>query len=238
MAISCKARPDARTRSPLLALLLTAPALAAAQAQVFEGYEAYYATLPGTLFKAADARSLDARSPPGDDAVYLRWRGAAGGQKIRSIDIGNGNLVIDRQAVRIEGARTFPGETARAEDLGRGAVAYLAAGWACVESAPPPASGAAVRRKSVYLLRVGGAQALAWKLPGLFASCTNIRRDGGQLRFDQAQYRYDQGRDVPAGVLFKEYAIGRDNEFVATGRTRAAAFAEPGNVYRFSLEQR
>ncbi|MBS0450562.1 MAG: hypothetical protein JSS14_04565 [Proteobacteria bacterium] len=222
----------------LLAMLLLAPALAAAGPREFEGYEAYYATLPGALFKATSAIALIARTSPSDGSVHLRWRGMTNGYGNHTIEIGNGSLVIDRQVVRLAAARVFADEAAGNGDLGRGTLAYFASGWACLENTPSSASGTAVRHKSVYLLRIGGAQTIAWKLPSLFASCTNVRRDMGEIRFDKTEYRYDEGKDVPAGVLFKEYGIARSNDFAATGRTRSATFVEPNNVYKFTLEER
>ena len=218
--------------------LMTTPALAVAGAEPFEGYEAYYATLPDTLFKAESAVTLEAHGSPSGDTVRLSGRGGASGNGTHSIEVGNGNLIVDRQAARIKAARVFPGETVSTGDLGRGTVAYFATGWACVENTPSSASGTAVRHKAVYLLRTGGLDPLAWKLPSLFASCTSIRRTKDQIRFDKAAYRYNPGQDFPAGVLFKEYLISSKNDFAPTGNSRSVSFVEPENVYRFSADER
>ncbi len=220
-----------------LAIALFAPALSAAGTQVFEGYEAYYATLQGTLFKAEDAIQLDAQPSPSGASVNLKWRGKVGGRVTRSVEIGNGVLVIDQQQP-IRTTRAFPGETISAGDLGRGTVAYFTSGWTCIENTPSSASGTAVRHKAVYLIRTGSRQAASWKLPSLFASCTNVRLDMEQIRFDKAEYRYKAGQDFPVGVLFREHLIGPNNEFAPTGQERSASFVEPENVYRFSVDER
>lgn len=222
----------------LIALALMTPALAVAGAEVFEGYEAYYATLPDTLFKSKGAVELKAHPSPSNGSVHLSWRGNVRGRVVRSIEVGNGTLLVDKLVARIKAERIFPGETVSAGDLGRGTVAYFAPGWACVENTPSSASGTAVRHKAVYLLQTGRSQPLAWKLPSLFASCTNIRQSTGQIRFDKAEYRYNAGQDFPTGVLFEEYLIGPSNGFVPTGSKRSISFVEPENVYRFSVDER
>jgi hypothetical protein len=218
----------------LLALSLMLPAMAAADPVVFDGYEAYYAASANKLFEANTAVELEAYVVQGAQAPRFGWAGAAGGRKHR-IEVRRGAMFIDGHALRFKSAHVFAGEVADSGDLGRGSTAYFAPGWACVENTPSSASGTAVRHKSVYLARLGSARLSAWKLPSLFASCTGIRQHAGQIRFDKVEYRYEAGQDDPSGVFFKEYSIRRDNSFIASGSIRAATFAEPGNVYKFSF---
>ena len=219
------------------ALCLLLPAIPVASPIVFDGYEAYYATLSDRLFEAKTAVELEAYSLEGSESAHFRWAGIAQGQR-HVVEIRKGALSIDGHVLRLRSARVFPSETATDEDLGRGSVAYVATGWMCVENVPASASGTAVRHKSVYLVRLGQAKLQAWKLPSLFASCLGIRRRDGQVRFDKVEYRYSEGHDTPAGVVFKDYEIRSDKTFASTGLERVASFLEPENVYRFSLDVR
>ena len=203
----------------------------------FDGYEAYYSTLESTLFKLRTAVQLEPYAMPGSETLGFVWAGEAAGRKHR-VEIRPGVLSVDGRRIRFQAARAFPGEVANSEDLGRGTAAYFAAGWACVENTPPSASGTAVRHKSIYLIKLRPAGVRAWKLPGLFGSCTGIRQHDGQIRFDKVEYRYNDGQDVPAGVGFKEYAIQANNAFAPTGALRVANFVELANVYKFSVHER
>lgn len=214
-----------------LAALFLLPAVTSA-ATVFDGYEAYYASLPNRMFQSQGI-ALQPYSLEGDDVVRYAWQGKAAGRHQR-IELRDGRLQINGRFLLPKQVKAFPDETVSETDLGAGTAAHFAAGWLCVENTPPSASGTAVRHKSVYLIKQEGKQHRGWKLPGLFASCSGIRQQGRLILVDQARYRYLEGQDQPAGVVFDEYRI-RGDRFVATGHTRTSTFVEAGNVYKFSV---
>lgn len=219
----------------LLKVALLVPFLAAADPVPFEGYEAYYATLADRLFDLQNPATLEPYSVAGTRALRFGTVATAGGHS-HQIEVRPGAVVVDGRGLRLKAVHVFPNEVANDGSLGLGTLAYLASGWACLENTPSSASGTAVRHKSVYLIRLRRSGLQAWKLPSLFASCTGVRHQNGQVRFDKVEYRYKYGEDFPAGVSFREYLIRPDNSFAPTGKTRTARFAEPDNVYKFSLD--
>lgn len=210
--------------------LLFLPTLALA-AEVFDGYETYYSSLPNRLFLSSGVE-LEPFSLEGEQDIRYVWQGMAAGGR-HKVELKEGKIILDGRTWLAKSIKAFPGEVVNAGDLGRGAVAYFAAGWACVENTPASASGTAVRHKSVYLLRLG-AKSRGWKLPSLFASCQGVRFLNGQVQFDKLEYRYQGDKDEPVGVLLNEYAI-KSGRFVPLASKRFASFTEKGNVYRFYL---
>lgn len=214
------------------AVLLFLPTWALA-AEVFNGYETYYSSLPNRLFLSSGVE-LEPFSLEGEPEVRYVWQGMAAGRH-HKVELKEGKIILDGRTWLAKSIKAFPGEVVNAGDLGRGAVAYFAAGWACVENTPASASGTAVRHKSVYLLRLGRSKPQGWKLPSLFASCQGLRFLNGQVRFDKLEYRYQGGKDEPAGVVLNEYAI-KSGRFVPLAGKHFASFVEEGNVYRFLLD--
>jgi hypothetical protein len=224
-----------------LPLLLSTPGWADT---VFDGYKAYYSTLPDRLFKGT-ALELEAYSLLGDAIPprYL-WQGKVAG-RAHNVQIHEGMLEVDGRVIEPATIKVFPGEFTLERDsdsiAGMGAMAFFSAQWACVEYIAPSASGTAVRHRDVFLVDLEKREApqpQAWKLPSLFASCAGIRLRDGQIRFDKVEYRYRAEGEEAAGVSFTEYVL-REGVFVQTGRPdRAATFVEPGNVYRFTLDKR
>ena len=216
----------------ILAALLLVPTLAAA-GTVFDGYAAYYATLPGQLFRGQPIE-LQPYSVQGDEGVRLGGSGTAIGRR-HKVEIRDGVLAIDGYVLKPRSVKAFPDEAVSDGDLGIGATAYFASAWACVENTPRSASGTAVRHKAVYLVRLTNKKPQAWKLPSLFAACRGIREQAGQIRFDKVEYRYADGQDFPQGVSFREYAI-QGGRFVPSDSVRTATFVERDNVYRFVID--
>jgi len=222
----------------LLPLLLFFPTLTLAGV-FFDGFEEYYATLSGRLF-TGETVELNVHSVVGNN--YFSWNGTLEGRK-RYIEVkvdehDNLSFTIDNHSFKSEQVKKFPGEEIGYSDFGQGTVAYFASGWICLENTPHTASGTSVRRKSIYLMQLPkGRKPQAWKLPSLFGSCTGIRMQGGQIKFDKIEYRSQKDQDAPTGVSFHEYTI-QGEDFVRTRRARRdATFVEPGNVYKFSLDE-
>ncbi len=215
-----------------LAALFLAPVLSQA-ATIFDGYEAYYASLPNRIFQSPGVK-LEPYSVQGDDTSRFGWHGMAAGRQQR-VEVRDGQLKLNGRSLPLKLVKTFPDEVASNMDLDRGTIAYFAQNWTCVENTPSSASGTAVRHHAVYLIKHQGRRQETWKLPSLFASCAGIRLQNGLVHFDKAEYRYEDGQDEPQGVVFNEYLI-RGSNFVATGDSQLATFVEPGNVYKFSVK--
>lgn len=212
----------------LFALFLV-PVLSQAST-VFDGYEAYYASLPDRMFQSKGIK-LESYSVEGDDAIRFGWHGMAAGRQ-QKIEVREGQLKLNGRPLHLKLVKTFPDEIASQTDLDRGTTVYFSQHWTCLENTPSSASGSAVRHQAVYLIKHEGKKQETWKLPSLFASCVGIRLQEGLVHFDKAEYRYQDGQDEPLGLVFKEHII-QGNKFVATGSSRLATFVEPGNVYKF-----
>lgn len=212
--------------------LLMAPALAHA-ATAFDGYEAFYASLPDTLFRGEGAE-LRPYAIEGDDETRYGWQGVAGGRR-QTLEMRDGVLKVNGQVLKRNRIQPFPGEAVGETDLGMGAVAYFSPNWICVENTPLSASGSAVRHKVVYLIRRTAKGCEAWKLPSLFAHCTSIRVKRQQILVQEASYRYVDGQDNPTGVTFREFALTK-GRFIPTHVKQSITFVEPGNVYKFFLD--
>lgn len=215
----------------LLGILLLLPALASAET-VFDGYGAYYATQPGQLFNSKGVK-LHPYSMRGDKGIRLGWSGTAGGRH-HTLEIRNGVLAVDGFALKPSKVTTFPDEVVNDGDLGIGTTAYFSAGWACVENTPKSAAGTAIRHKAVYLVRLT-QKPHAWKLPSLFQACEGIHQRANRIAFDKVEYRYQAEEDNPVGLSMKEYII-LGKTFTPSGNSQSATFVEPGNVYRFVID--
>lgn len=187
-----------------LIALLMAPVLAQA-ATTFDGYEAFYASLPDTLFHG-DGIQLQPYAMEGDDEMHYGWQGVVAGRR-QALEVRDGVLTINGRVLKRSRIRPFPGEAVGETDLGMGTVAYFSPNWTCVENTPTSASGSAVRHRVVYLIRRGTKGYEAWKLPSLFAYCTSIRVKGKEALVQEASYRYVDGKDDPTGVVFREFSL-------------------------------
>ena len=200
---------------------------------VFEGYDAYYSTLPAPLFDSSEKVLLEPYSMRPDSDIKLAWEGEIGGGRHKLV-LDKGTIRLDRHVFKIKAARVFPAETPDASALGIGTGAFYSDDYVRLENTPASASGSAVRHKAVYLIKTSNRPA-ATKLPSLFASCLGIRLIDGRPVFDRIEYLYEGNQDQPSGVTFSEYVL-RGDSFAATGHAVTAKFVDSENVYRFSVD--
>lgn len=217
----------------IFAIPLFLPFLASA-GDIYEGYDAYYDSWPERLF-FAQGFDLKAYSIRGSKDIHIGWSGIIQGHR-RKIEIHNGVLIIDGYVAKSRSISTFLGETLNEDEFGIGSTAFFAPEWVCVENTPMSASGTAVRHKAVYLMHLSSKKIQTWKLPSLFAACGGIRKKGPHVVFERVEYRYQPNQDDPVGVVFREYTI-KGSSFFSLGRNRFATFIEPGNVYKFSIDE-
>lgn len=198
-----------RTRIVLFLGIACWPLLASPEA-VYEGYEAYYRTQNNLFTNTTQFHFSGSRN------MVLSWQG-------RKIDLTR--------------AKAFPGEFTLNDDLGPDVKAYEHFPFACVEGQSSSASGTAVRHMSVYLMQMrSNRQIVVYKLPSLFGSCLSVRVDSiDRPLFDNADYIYSPGADVPSGVRLDEYVIDK-NRFIQTGHSVALEFVEAENVWKFRVQ--
>ena len=148
----------------------------------------------------------------------------------------NTAILWHEKRVDLARAKAFPGEFTVNDDLGSDAKAYENFPFACVEGQSASSSGTAVRNTSVYLMQMRpNRQVITYKLPSLFASCLGVRLDAFKRPlFDDANYIYSSGSDIPTGVKLEEYMIDKD-KFAPTGHSVALDFVEPENVWKFRV---
>lgn len=248
-------------KTMVFALPLTISLLAQANAgAVFDGYESYYLSKDGAIFKESDERSLQPFSVTFDDISgktndeitveknVFAWRGVVDGKKYsfslidRSIyesdDEGpKESFVLNGKKFYFKKAKIFPGVIV-GEIRGHATSLYINKSYLCLEGEGLGSSGTSQRHRDVYLLPLAakkdGKQNL-YKLPSLFASCHAIRRDkSGKLVFPKITYRYIENTDAPVGVTFQDYTF-KAGQFVPLGPEIQADFVEPENMYKFKV---
>ncbi|MCS0581408.1 hypothetical protein NX784_07375 [Massilia pinisoli] len=194
--------------SIMLASAILCPMLGRSQT-VYDGYEKYYAT-QNHIFTSTSRIQVS-----GTLNTIILWH---------------------EKRVDLARAKGFPGEFTENDDLGSDAKAYEDFPFACVEGQSASSSGTAVRHMSVYLMQMRqNRQVITYKLPSLFASCLGVRLDAFKRPlFDDADYIYPSGSDIPTGVRLEEYMIDKD-KFVPTGHSVALDFVEPDNVWKFRV---
>ena len=203
----------------------------------FEGYDAYWKTLPHPLFTRADERRLD--DPQSlDGQAFLAWgapapdgRPFAPGQ--HRVEMLGPDLTIDRRALPFARATVFPGEVAA--EFGADARLFVGPRDVCLQGTAPSSSGTAQRHVHVVLVTDAFTRrARRYDLPSLFGSCLALRKDErGDLRFPEGRYHTPAGASVSDGVDFQQWQL-RDGRFVRTNEQWSLRFPDPDNVYRFN----
>jgi hypothetical protein len=176
---------------------------------IYDDYDAYYQTRNG-IFR---------------DAASLRIEGAR-----------NAVVYWQNQRIDLKKAKPFPREFTMNDDLGSNAISFERFPYACIEGQSASSSGTAVRHTSVYLLDAkGGGRIRAYKLPSLFAACSEISLDReGRPLFFEARYIYTKESENAIGVTLREHVISQGG-FASTGRTVTTRFVEPENVWKFEV---
>lgn len=204
---------------------------AAEAPKIYEGYDAFYATLPSRLFTAQEARALAPRGigTPADDV----WTWSLNGRR-HVLSLSGADIVLDGRRLSAARATRFAGE-GLGPALGRSATVYANDDTVCVEGVPSSASGTAVRHVRVSLItRAYSQQARRFELPSLFASCLGLSRDPDGFAFFKASYRWPEGQPAPLGLTLAPWRL-QGTRFVPAGEPQTTTFVEPGNVYRFTL---
>lgn len=209
----------------------TDTASAPAQSPVFEGYDAFYASLPDPLFASGDLREIRATGAGDRSGNFWSWTTAG---RAHALEVRGADLIVDGRRLPAARATRFEGEGV-APSLGRAATVYANADAVCVEGVPGSASGTAVRHVRVSLVtRPYGASARRFELPSLFASCLGLfRRPADAIGFYRANYRWPENASAPLGVTFDAFVL-KAGAFERGDHQRQATFVEPGNVYRFT----
>jgi hypothetical protein len=232
-----------RLLAPCVRLTLALAACVAAPAGVdgmpaYDGYDAFWKTLPDPLFTIADEKPLD--DPQSFEGQAFRaWgpiladgaRPAAGEHRVEIL----GSVVtIDHHAFPFTRAAAFPGEVSA--EPGSDARLFVGLRDVCVQGTAPTSSGTAQRHVHVALVTDAfTAHARRHDLPSLFGSCLALTRGAnGDVRFPEGTYHVSADGQANDGVVFKTWLL-RDGRFVKTGEALRIRFPDPGNVHRFSV---
>lgn len=205
---------------------------------VYEGYDAFWKTLPNPVFSVADEKPLD--DPQSFEGQAFRaWgaiapdggRPAAGAHRVEILGT---QVTIDHHAFPFVRANAFPGE--EAAEPGADARLFVGAHDVCVQGTAPSSSGTAQRHVHVVLVTDAFTRrARRHDLPSLFGSCLALTHDArGGLRFLEGVYHTPAGAQESDGVVFKVWRLG-EGRFVKTNDALQVRFPDPGNVYRLSV---
>lgn len=235
--------------APIL-FVLTANLVYASTNGVFDGYERFYASRGGAIFKPSDAHTLQmfsiSSTAKTEKNVFV-WEGVADGKKIsfslidRSIYESNDDgpkesFVLNGKKYYFKKAKVFPGELNTLD--ARSAALFINKTYLCLEGVSLSASGTSQRHVDVYLLslRQKGATKHFYKLPSLFASCLGVRQNkNGNLVFPKVSYRNYESVSTATGVTFQDYTF-KAGRFVPVGPEIRANFVEPENMYKFRVQ--
>jgi hypothetical protein len=243
MTMETMRRPAAAVRCALaaalgVAALAATPAHSAPSSQpgVFDGYGAFYDTLPNRLFDRLDAKPMTA---VGGDPDHPRatWKGNVPGVKgEQQIDLRETTPVVNGVSLSARPESTFPGATTVA--LGDQAKLYVNDRALCFEGTPAAGSGTADRYVQVTLVLLPFEKtARRYELPRLFSSCLDVTQEDGQpVRFLAAALRPAGASSDAQGVDFTSWTIAADGSLRRGTDVVKATFVDPGNVFRFKLD--
>ncbi|MBB3197168.1 hypothetical protein [Roseateles terrae] len=199
-------------------------------ARVYDGYDAFFLTLPSRLFDEADKRPhkvVGMNEPAGD---FWTWTSAG---KAHVLEMREADALVDGRRLRAARATRFPGEFT-APALGSTARVYANDIAVCIEGVPGSASGTSVRHIQVSLiLQPYSPKARRYELAGLFAGCLSLTRVPEGIGFLRGAYRWPEGAPSPLGVTMEQWRL-QGATFVRTSQTWSMTFTEPDNVYRFT----
>lgn len=207
--------------------------------EIYDGYDAFFNAQAGQVFSSPVSKDyLPARYASNGDAT-ASWQGRAGRKRIR-VEVTSRDIQIDRLRYAFADAVRLPGDDGVEVDP-RSVTLYLAPGAdaaspdVCIESTFN-GSGTADRYSEVYAIASRSrAGARLFKLPSLFGSCLSLVRQQGALQFPIFSYRRVANIDDPVGNDVQYFAI-HGGRYVRTERHLSTRFAEPSNVFRFTVE--
>jgi hypothetical protein len=218
----------------LFPLFLLLPSVSLAVA-VFDGYEEYYATMPGQLFRG-EGNSVETgfMTDDPDTPVYF-WSSKVSGKE-RHVKLRNGVITIDGKIINpfdSKSVRYFRGEAPSQDNFDGSALIWFSTDWMCLEGHPGNGKYGS-RHSAVYLIKWKEKKPRAWILPSLFASCNGIRLQNDRIEFDKVEYHPKNDVDNATGLVFTTHSI-INGKFVASGQKRHATFIERDNAWKFSI---
>ncbi|WP_175996556.1 hypothetical protein [Burkholderia stabilis] len=221
----------------------------AAVAESYDGYGAFYAARPGSVFHAPVRQELDPNTP-GAHVLYT-YPGKSGHfaalhteleRKALEIELWQDRIAINGRTYRFARATAFLGEHA-SDIFPDSANVYVTGRTAahppliCVEGNGSASGEAASRYRQIFLLLNPLARKPAFlQLPGLLSSCRAIAvTSDGKLAFPKNSYLYDDEHAVRTGLLVEYYTFD-GQRFAQTRHALRLGFDMPENPFRFSLQ--
>ncbi|RQR29040.1 hypothetical protein DIE23_22605 [Burkholderia sp. Bp9143] len=235
----------------IVTILAVAVALLAhdATAASYDGYDAFYAARPSSVFRAPVEREVDpTRSGAHVLYAYPGKRGefaalhAELGRKALALELWQNRIVVNGRTYRFGRAKAFPGEYA-SDIFPDSAVVFAAERTSahppliCVEGNGSASGEAASRYRQVFLMVNPLARKPTFlQLPGLLSSCRAVVvTNDGKLAFPKNSYLLDDANAVRTGLLVEYYTFdGR--RFARTHGSLRLRFATPENPFQFSLQ--
>lgn len=148
--------------------------------------------------------------------------------RVRKFRLEEGAFVFDAMPVYRSTFVRFPKEAPMEPRLAP--KLYMLKGFACVEGGSKSESTFLARHNHVHLVvDPYGNHPVVYKLPSLFASCKQVRREkDGRILFEQGTYVFDKNDLTHRSVQFNEVAL-QDRVFRATGRSRLVQLVGEGD---------
>ncbi|MGR3909691.1 hypothetical protein Q3A80_21870 [Burkholderia sp. SR8] len=223
----------------------------AATAASYDGYDAFYAARPGSIFRTPAEREVDPNTPgshvlyayPGQPGEFAALH-AEFGRKELALELWQDRIVVNGRTYRFARARAFPGEHSSdifpdSADVYTTERTNTHPPLICVEGAGSASGEAASRYKQVFLVMNPLSRKSAFlQLPGLLSSCRAVAvKNDGKLAFPKNSYLFDDANTVRTGLLVEYYTFdGR--RFARTGDVLRLKFTTPENPFQFSLQER
>ncbi|MBP0621821.1 hypothetical protein [Cupriavidus consociatus] len=223
---------------PVLIPVLAGTAQAA---EVYDDYDAFYASRPGAIFYQpieTDHHTLYSDRK----GIHATITGSINGKTAR-ISVFSNHMTINGKSFSYSRAITFPDEHASPIDPGSVVVFVTSRTRArpsvlCLEG-DSNGSGEADRHKQIYLLidplaHQGKPSFL--HLPSLLSSCRAIRKTKNtRLAFPKNSYLFNSAEVSRVGLLISYYTF-TNQRFVPTSDAIRLRFAQPEIPFEFSLK--
>lgn len=222
-----------------------------ATAASYDGYDAFYAARPNSVFRTSVEREGDPNIPgahvlyayPGKPGEFAALH-AELGKKALALELWQDRIVVNGRTYRFARAKAFPGEYA-SDIFPDSADVYIAERanvhppLICVEGNGSASGEAASRYRQVFMVVNPLSRKPAFlKLPGLLSSCRAVVvTSDGKLAFPKNRYLFDDANAVRTGLLANYYTF-EGHRFARTRESFRLKFTTPENPFQFSLQDR
>ncbi|MBB2928775.1 hypothetical protein [Paraburkholderia silvatlantica] len=206
---------------------------------IYDDYDAFYATQPGALFNAPlKHEEGKIYSNDGENDIYSNFQEIIGGKTI-DILISSNQITVNKKTYKFSQATAFPG--LRTVDIYPGAARVFVSErksnhpqLLCLEG-NGSGSGEADRYQQIYLLMAPLTRKPAFlHLPALLSSCKAVlAMTDGRIAFPNNTYLWNEAKDARVGLLVAYYAFDHAR-FNPINKEIRLHFLTPENPFEFS----